>query len=123
MSDSPVEQGASSQPPTEVVFHYIKSHQFRVVRVDGAHGGVAPRADAIHMAIFSERFPIPLQVAHAIDQNGRIQQQTSKVDRGGIVREVEADLILTPDVAESLAKWLNEKAAEARRLQGVLRAM
>src|SRR5437660_1297541 len=41
-----------------VEFHYIKSPQFRVIHVDGAIGGSAPRGK-LFVNIFSERIPIP----------------------------------------------------------------
>lgn len=39
-------------------FHYRKSSLFRVIKIDGVWGGVAPRQE-IQMSVFNERLPLP----------------------------------------------------------------
>ncbi len=41
-----------------IEFHYRKSNYFRVIKVNGAWGGLTPQAD-VQMSIFSERLPLP----------------------------------------------------------------
>jgi len=57
--------------PESVDFDYIKSNLFRVVRVDGAHGGVSPKG-SIQLAFFSERQPIPQKETYAVERTGAL---------------------------------------------------
>lgn len=96
----------SAENPPDVRIHYIKGNQFRVIRVDGALGAPSPCGD-IHMALYNERFPIPIQTIHRIGPDGTVDRHPQEaVAREGLVREVEADLVFSPKVARALAKWL-----------------
>lgn len=93
---------------TTIDFDYIKSKQFRVIHVDGVHGGIAPKGNAIQMAMFSERVPIPRNEKYVI-KNGKLGGRVSVEERGAIVREVEVEVIVDLAIAESIQKWLGEK--------------
>jgi len=103
--------------PTELSFHLIKGNFFRVIHVDGAFGGVTPRLD-IRMAIFNERHPIPSVMFHHITPDGGLGEEISenRVTKEGVVREVEADLVMDYNTAKSIHEWLGNKIAtiEAR---------
>lgn len=102
-------------------FHYIKSNYFRTVHCDGAIGAISPRLQAIEVAFYSERLPIPQVVAHKIDvKNGQLKEEilTERVMRDGVVREVEVNVVLDIDGAERLVEWLNGKIREAKNAQG-----
>lgn len=101
--------------PKDITFHYIKSNFFRVIRVDGAYGGLSPHGD-IHMAVYNQRQPIPVQTTNLITPDGKLGDESGKVAREGIVREVEADINCSPHVARTIAKWLIEKADMAEKL-------
>lgn len=103
-------------------FHYIKSSGFRVIHVDGAHGGVSPR-QKIQMAVFSERSPIPQFTAHQVTQEGSglkvgKEIQGAKISKRGVVREVEAELLMDLETAEAIRTWLDESIQLARKLRG-----
>lgn len=106
-----------AERPKDISFHYIKSNLFRVIKVDGAHGGVSLRGE-IHVALFNERRPIPVLVKHSITEAGKLGTEIERVARDGVVREVEADMVLLPATARSIARWLVEKAEEADRIAG-----
>lgn len=91
-------------------FHFIKSNQFRVISIDGAWGGPEPRGKMIGVSVYSERNAIPLKVTHELDEAGRMGRELGRSGRSGIVREIEAHLVMTPETARSFANWLNEKA-------------
>jgi len=112
MSDQEQKNTETDEKTAQINFHYIKSNNFRVVHADGAHGGVTPRGD-IHMALFNERNPIPVRITNKIAENGTLGEEIGRSMRDGIVREVEVDVILDPEVAKSIANWLLEKADEA----------
>lgn len=91
-------------------FHYLKGNFFRVIHVDGAIGGPTPNG-MIHAALFSERFPIPIQTTNELKERSVIGVPISTVMRDGVVREVEADLMMTVETAKRIASWLTETAA------------
>jgi len=108
-----------SRPKTaKVVFDYIKSCQFRVVRIDGIHGGINPQGNAIQMACFSERNPIPKREVYEI-VDGRLKSN-DKIEveiRQAVVREVEFEALLNLDVAQSLRAWLDDKIQQLESIQ------
>ena len=99
-----------------ITFDYIKGQCFRVIHVDGAQGGVGPRG-LIQVAVFSERWPIPQKSTHAFDQNtAKLGEEivSKRVSRDAVVREVEAELIMTPETAMIIAEWLKTKVKEGK---------
>ncbi len=112
------------QPETDserMEFHYIKSANFRVIHVDGVHGGVSPR-QKIQMAIFSERSPIPQRTSHRVVKEGhgfKLLEEIpdSRVSRSGVIREVEAELLMDLETAEALRTWLEERIQLAKTLR------
>src|ERR1700757_2767574 len=87
--------------PSTVEYDYIKSHYFRVIRVNGAFGGFSPDGN-LYMAIFSERPPMPDVTIHNVDSNGKIGaeiMEQRKITSRGIVRELEAGLSLDINAA------------------------
>jgi len=92
-----------------IEFHYRKSNYFRVIKVNGAWGGLTPQTD-VQMSIFSERLPLPDLDEFEISE-GQLAKQIRHINKTkGVIREVEATLTMTPDVAKSLGEWLIDKA-------------
>ena len=104
--------GGNGDAGNRVAFDYIKSQHFRVVRADGAIGGLTPAGD-IHFALYTERHPIPRRLVHQMDEGGLgavLPNET--VSRDAIVREMDVDIFVNIGVARSLHQWLGEKIAE-----------
>jgi hypothetical protein len=106
--------------PKEIRFDFIKSNFFRVVRADGAFGGLAPNG-VIHMAIYSERQPIPKSVVHSLD-DGLLgpEDRSRREGRKSIVREVEVDVALDINQALVLRNWLDDKIVQYEKSVGPL---
>jgi hypothetical protein len=112
MSDKTGDGGASQR----VRFHYIKSHQFRVVHVDGAIGGITPRG-LLHIALYSERQPIPQIVEHDLSPEGRLSSEAATQEgRQGIVRDLDVDLIMTRETAIEIRDWLTNRLDELNKI-------
>lgn len=94
--------------PKTLTFRYLKSPMFRVIHVDGVWGGLTGRAD-IHMVIYSERPSIPDSMTHQIEDDGTIGDVIKVQTIGGVVREVEADIIMDYPTAKALHEWLTDK--------------
>lgn len=120
MSDDGLENAQGSLAPNEVAFDYLKAHDFRIVWVDGAIGGVTPNG-LIHFALYAERHAIPRRQVHAIE---RVNDDVNKLggellekrlSRGSVVREMSFDAMMTAQTAENLANWLLEQAASIKK--------
>ena len=94
-----------------VQLDYIKSNHFRVVYADGAIGSVSPNG-MIQMALFSERDAIPRSVQHEVTEEGMLGAELNSVRRPGYVREVDVNVVMTPDTAKELMDWLSERIRE-----------
>jgi hypothetical protein len=97
-------------------FHYIKSNSFRVIQAQGAIGGPSPKGKGIQMAVFNERFSIPQKTTFKIAK-GKLDEEISRVDRGGIVREVEAEIVMSLEDAEAIATWLAENIKTVKAIR------
>lgn len=103
-----------------ISFDYIKSNYFRVIRVDGAHGGIAPKAHVIQMALFSERRPIPKKETFRLKE-GQLGEQIDRIERDTIIREVEVEALVDLDTAKSISKWLEDKIQLMTKLEEKLK--
>ena len=90
-------------------FNYRKSSGFRVVRAEGAWGGITPRGEIV-MNIFNERLPVPDFDEVEILEDGSFGRRVDfSADTKGIVREVEIALSMDVRTAANLANWLLDK--------------
>ena len=107
---------AEPERPTEIEFHFIKGNFFRVIHIDGAYGGVTPRAE-IHMCVYNERGAIPTKTVHKVSKDGFGDEiRAQRKGKSGFIREMECDLVMTVSTAEALQAWLGEKIAHVKRL-------
>jgi len=103
-------------------FDYLKSSFFRVIHVDGVHGGLRPNGTTIHMALFSERNAIPQHEEFKVTA-GQLGERIRSNGREGVVREVEIDAVMDLDTARAIRDWLNSVVSlgEAAEKQLVVR--
>ena len=91
-------------------FHFIKSADFRVIHVDGAHGGVTPHG-YVQMTLYSERAAIPQRTTHGISDEGRVggELRDERLSRDGPVRECEVTALMDVATAIALRTWLDDR--------------
>jgi hypothetical protein len=113
-------KASSQNPPTKLEFDLIKSNFFRVVKCDGAFGGISANG-SIHMGVYSERNPFPTKVVHSID-NGQLgpEIETLRETRKAVVRELEVDVAMDIAGAMVLRQWLDARIAQYAQLVGPL---
>ncbi len=102
----------------QVQVHYVKSNQFRVIHVDGVHGGITPHLK-LQMGMFSERRAIPkLEVLEVDPQTNEVREVRDKREgKEGFVREVEIEAVMDIDTAETVSKWLAKYVEQARAIE------
>lgn len=121
MTDDTWQNPLKEPGENEVAFDYIKAHDFRVVWVDGAVGGLTPNGH-IHCAVYAEREALPRRQVFKMEElengSGRLGPEIleKQISRGSIVREVACDLFLSPEGAEGLANWLLSQVAAYKKI-------
>lgn len=114
MAENDLLSSGKHQDDGSVAFDYVKSSDFRTVWADGAVGGATP-SGLIHFAIYSERPAIPRRQVFSVEgtsaEGSRLGPELveRRVSRDAIVREMPVDVLVSPAVAESLARWLLEQ--------------
>ena len=112
---------SNSALPERVKVHFIKDSSYRAYYADGVWGGPTPKG-MVSMSIYSERMPIPKKILYRfVDseehgtkigvQLGKAEEIKSKED---IIRQVHCELIMNPEVAESIGNWLKKIAKEIK---------
>lgn len=110
MTENQSPESTSGDRPKEVEFTYRKGRYFRVIHVDGAHGGISPDSSSIVMSVFNERKPIPKKEIYDIDEAGGLRSPPKvREQRIGIFREVEASLVMDYPTARMVYLWLGER--------------
>lgn len=101
---------------TQVDVHYVKSAVFRVIHVDGSYCDLTPTG-LVHMALFSQRKPIPQTLVHPISSDGRLEAPTGMAGKSGILREIEVGAMMSPQVAREIAELLIRQADLLEKLE------
>ena len=111
----------ATEQPRELIFHFIKTQDFRTIHVDGAWGGLSTQGEYIHMAVYSERYPLPQQMKHEVYQDGRVGKEIKRLGREGVIRDVHADLVFDIRTAETIRTWLDSKIKNHKKMERELK--
>eukprot|EP01022_Parablepharisma_sp_SALTPOND_P024691 TRINITY_DN5531_c1_g1_i1.p3 TRINITY_DN5531_c1_g1~~TRINITY_DN5531_c1_g1_i1.p3 ORF type:complete len:122 (-),score=8.58 TRINITY_DN5531_c1_g1_i1:886-1251(-) len=101
---------------------YKKSPQYAVYAVSGVYGGLGAHGDIV-LNLFYERGPIPRVETVPVDEKGQmISKPISQEKIDGIVRDVMFSIVLNPNTAKSIAKWLLDKVELREKLVALAEA-
>jgi len=97
-------------------FFYRAVSTCKTVRISGVWGGVTPALD-IQMSLFHERIPLPdsdeLELYPESQTAKQVKTNQSSI---GVIREIEAVVLMSPETAKATAEWLLRKVEEANEL-------
>ena len=112
------EGGNGKAAEQKVAFDYIKGQYFRVIHADGAIGGLTAQGN-IHFALYSERKAIPRRHVLPIKSDGTLGDPipSETVTRDSVVREMDVNVVMSPETATNLAKWLVDRVEDLKKLQ------
>ncbi len=88
-------------------FKYVIPDHLQDCYVNGAWGGVTPRGE-IHMHLYSERHPIPLEITHNVKKNGTLGKSREVVMGGDVVRLVQSSMVFDLKTAIAIRDWLSK---------------
>lgn len=100
---------------------FTHSSLFRVVRADGAWGGLMPNGN-ISMAIYTEHLPLADNVTYEVSSSGGAKEIGRKETPGVVIREVEVEVLMSLGVATATRNWLDRFIQDAARAAELLRA-
>lgn len=103
--DKPVSPEAGISPET-LEFHLIKGANYRTIHVDGAICSITPRKN-VAITLFNERTAIPQSILHKVSIKGVLEGAVEARGKTGVVRELEATLMLSPAALLDLLAQLN----------------
>lgn len=90
---------------------YTKGRDYRVFPVTGAFGGLNVNGELM-VDLFIERMSLPAEEDMTVDENtGHVEQR--EVIGQTLERESQLGLVIRPDIAYSIGKWLISKAEQA----------
>ena len=99
--------------PTKITFRFEKDEDYRLIPVNGVWGGATPRSDIL-VNLFHESYTLPEVVTHAVTPGGELGGEVKRTPKGEIHRKVLVGMVLTAEQAESIGRWLLERAREVR---------
>lgn len=115
---SPEPVGVPFKEGSQIVFDYEKGNLYRVIHVDGAHGGLSPDGTNIVMSVFNERKPIPKTEKPTVSSQGGLVPDPAPDSRGcDVLREVEATLIMNLETAAMLTEWLGRHTEQLKQVR------
>ena len=99
-----------------ITIHYDERADKPTLAVAGAHGGLTAGGQHVVAHVYAEWGMIPSLEQIPISPSG--EAGPSKIiRRGDVNREVQASLVMTPEVAIGFGKWLIEKGMAAYELR------
>lgn len=107
----------TNKEPDEITFHFMKSSGYRTVHVDGAFGGLTPKAD-LAVAFFSERFALPQRTTHAVNGHA-LGPEICREGKKGLIREIEFNCVMDIPTTMKLIDFLQGKVDEYNTLKGI----
>ena len=101
-----------------------KSNDAKTLPVTGVWGGPAP--DGLHIIahLYIESPAMPNVINVSADEDGRYDPNKGEtIARGDFLREIQTTLVLSPEGAMSVGKWLLENGEMLRQARSVFASL
>lgn len=102
----------------KVRFRYEFANDYRIIHATGAVGGTTPSGN-LKLDLYTEFGSSPDEDEWTLNPDGTLNEQVMSpqgTDIIEVVRQKQIGIIIGIDEAENIAKWLLEKAKEAKEL-------
>lgn len=105
----------------DINVYYRKNEQYKTLPISGVWGGITPQG-FIHGDLIIEKTEMPDKVVLQInDKTGEANQISQSPEGGVIIREALVGIVMFPEVAREIGKWLVQKADEFDNLSKKLK--
>ena len=102
---------------TKITFRFKTDADYRLVPVNGVWGGPTPRGD-IMVDFFHESQSLSEVITQELKPDGNLGRELKRTPPRTFQRTVLVGMVLTAEQAESIGRWLQEKAREVRERKG-----
>jgi hypothetical protein len=96
----------SSEEPQKIKVFYQNSANHQTLFVGGAWAGIAPNG-LIQLGLFNDLRPMPEMVTHGV-VNDEMGPELEKLEKRGVIREVEATLLIPLPIAISILQLVQQ---------------
>lgn len=94
----------------EIHIYFKKADGYKVMPVSGAWGGLTPQG-LVHCDFFVEKSENPERVVMSLDETtGEAREISRSPEQNFVVRESLVGVMMQPDMARSIGKWLIAQA-------------
>jgi hypothetical protein len=100
--------------PKEIVANYIKTNSYRSYYADGIFGGLTPNGK-VYAEFFIQRSVTPKTITYKV-QDGILKDEVERTGKEGMVREIEAGVIMDIKTAKIFKDWLEKRITEHDQL-------
>ena len=107
-------KGNGQKQLKQITIKFTRSKDYKIVPANGCFGGVTPRGEIL-VEFFEEHFPTPDMVVHELTEQGTLGPEKVRHTEGELVRELQIGVVLQPNQAESIARWLLGKVEEVKK--------
>ena len=99
-------------------FIYQERDNKPTIAATGAYGGVTPDGKSVVAHLYVEYSTVPSLSEHDIGEGGIVDLLKGDViKRAEATRDIQATLVLSPEAAQALGKFLSEKARNALKMR------
>jgi len=86
--------------------------------VTGAYGGPGPDGFSVIAHLYVEHVTVPSLTSHDVGESGEVDLSKGQhIRRADLTREIQASIVLSPEHAEVVGKWLMNKGREAVKVR------
>lgn len=104
--------------PKEVRVVYTERPDKPTVPVTGVYGGLSSEGSQVVAHLFLEFGTVPAAIKHDLDDAGNLKEQNIELaKRSDGTREIQATIVMSPEAALSIGRFLEEKARLALSLR------
>jgi hypothetical protein len=96
----------------EIRISFRKAEGYKLVPATGAWGGVTPQGEIV-FDLYVERKQFPQHIVMVRQESGGYKEDEDRKEEGAMVREAQVGVVLRPDIAYQIGKWLMETAKKA----------
>ncbi|MDZ7692866.1 MAG: hypothetical protein U5K69_17360 [Balneolaceae bacterium] len=99
--------------PRDISVVFEKNDHARTFPVTGAWGGPSPDGQSIVVHLYTEYNSTPNSIKADVQEDGSVNVNTGeRIARGDLLREIQGTMVLTPQQAIGLGKWLIDKGQQ-----------
>ena len=102
----------------EITFQFEKDPEYHVITANGAWGGLTPRGE-LKFDLFFEHIDLPDEITYMATPDGLGPETSRTPNPAPITREALIGVVMTPENAENLGRWLIEKVSVLKKKEPI----